>query len=607
MLQYQDATTVISFHTETEACLEYIHGCYQYQKYTECMELCNKLIESSDITKGSKDDAKLYKAKALFHLYRNQQKLLKNTSQSVSHEQFHEMQKLCHRDNKEVITLLGYLLDQKLISVENKASEMLDLAMIDYIWETNDLKSCERCLLCRKKAQLRRSYLFPKALLDSFTSEITLPEDRKIFLYDRYQKDPVESPQESVFWMFCNECEELLNSHGETQFACDFFRKIYDTSDPERPEKEQEIYYGKWLYQFALGTVFRGLAQKKLSTSSFVNESDVYQLFLQCRHCLQNINCLDEIGDKPSVAILVNPTSVSSGAKAGFINQVLHMATLFNIASFQLSDGLVHVPIRAEFFLAKIGIIHFIVNFNTADCATLPPETYINPLGGTYKVPEDNSRHAVLPVGIWSLLNFHANELLRAYQESPVYHVEATCRETKLVQPSQEVQRTFMSEESAATEAETIKSSSERLDFPGSFLVVNLLPQDFVLSRSSGTLVLPDSHKILLHATVRQSAGDVEETLFLAAGSDAVNYIPENMYLIYNCNEPSMQLSIGFLISANDLSVTEILPKSSREHVVAELFIKQARGRLNKLLPEILKAKGVFSLHSLKHRMIITG
>ena len=390
-LQTKCFITLFSFHTETDVCLEYIHGCYHYRKYTECVELCDKLIKSSDITKESKDDAKLCKGKALFHLYRNQQELLKNTSQPMSHERFHEKQKLCHSDNEEVIALLGYSLDQKLISVQDEASKMIGLAMIDYIWEANDLKSCERCLLCRKKVELRRSYLCPKELLDHFTSEITLPEDSKIFLFGHHQKGLLKSPKEIAFWMFCNDCEELLNAHGETQFACDFFRKIYDTSDPERPKKEQEIHYGKCLYEFALGIIFRGLAQRKLSTSSFVNESDVYQLFLQCRHCLQSINYLDEIGNKPSVAILVSPTCVSSSAKTGFIEQVLHMATLFSTASFRLSDGLVHAPMRAEFFLAKIGIIHFIVNLNTADCATLPPETYIDPLGGSYKVPEDSS------------------------------------------------------------------------------------------------------------------------------------------------------------------------------------------------------------------------
>ena len=100
----------------------------------------------------------------------------------------------------------------------------------------------------------------------------------------------------------------------------------------------------------------------------------------------------------------------------------------------------------------------------------------------------------MLPAGIWSLLNFHANELLREYS---VPHV-GTAQKKKLVQ---ELQGTFIFEDTAATDAATINSRSEQLDFPGSSPVVTLLPRDFVFNRSSRTLVLPDSHKVLHSGT----------------------------------------------------------------------------------------------------------
>ena len=139
----------------------------------------------------------------------------------------------------------------------------------------------------------------------------------------------------------------------------------------------------------------------------------------------------------------------------------------------------------------------------------------------------------MLPAGIWSLLNFHAIELLREY---PVSHV-GTAQKKKLVQ---ELQGTFIFEDTTATDAATINSRSEQLDLPGSTPVVTLLPRDFVFNRSSRTLVLPDSHQLLLHTTLRQSGGEVEETVFLGTGNDMVNYVTENLYLIYNCNEASM-------------------------------------------------------------------
>ena len=137
---------------------------------------------------------------------------------------------------------------------------------------------------------------------------------------------------------------------------------------------------------------------------------------------------------------------------------------------------------------------------------------------------------------------------------------------------------------------------------------VNLLPQEFVLRHffeTPGTLILPDGHKILLHSTFRQSADEVEETIFLAVDSSDYSTEP---YIIYSCRESSLQLSIGLFISSNDLSVTELLPGSAKGPFMnGEFFVKKAKERLNKLLPGILKMKGVFSLHSLKLRMLTAG
>ena len=592
-------TTVMSLYPEIEACLEYIRGCYQYQKYGECIEWCDKLIKASGVATDQKADVKLYKGKALFHHYCKQQKLLKSTYKSMSCEKYQKQQQLCHSDNRQVIVLLGYALDQKLIKVEDEASEMLDSSMINYIWETNDLKSCERCLLCRKRAVLRKSHLCPKVLLDDFASEMVSPEDRKIFLFDHHQEGILKSSKEVTLWMFCSECEGLLSGHCETHFARDFFERIYNKSDLEIPQKEEEIHYGKWLYEFALGIVFRGLVHP---TSSFANEKDAYQLFLQCRHCLQNVDNLDGIDSKPLIAILVGPTKLRASKSAGYLNQVLNTAFLFSKAPFRLSDGLINVPITAEFYLAKFGIIHFIVGLNTADGTVLPPELYINPLGGTYKV-ENASRQSILPAGILSLLKFHADELMKANREFPVHYVLAT---QEKVHQSHKAQETSAVDGAAPIGIGALLS--EELNSLSTFMSVNLLPQEFVLRHffeTPGTLILPDGHKILLHSTFRQSADEVEETIFLAVDSSDYSTEP---YIIYSCRESSLQLSIGLFISSNDLSVTELLPGSAKGPFMnGEFFVKKAKERLNKLLPGILKMKGVFSLHSLKLRMLTAG
>jgi len=269
--------------------------------------------------------------------------------------------------------------------------------------------------------------------------------------------------------MFCSECEGLLNGHCEAQFARDFFERIYSRSDLEMPQKEEEIRYGKWLYEFALGIVFRGLIQ---ATSSFTNEKDAYQLFIQCRHCLQNVNNLDSIDSKPLIAILVGPTTFRASKSAGYLNQVLNTAFVFSKAPFRLSDGLTNVPITAEFYFAKFGIIHFIVRLNTADSTVLPPELYINPLGGTYKVLENALRQSILPAGVLSLLKFHADELMKANREFPVHYVLAT---QEKVHQSHKAQETGTVDGAASIDIGALLS--EELNSLSTFMSVNLLPQ----------------------------------------------------------------------------------------------------------------------------------
>ena len=64
----------------------------------------------------------------------------------VLHESHHE----CYSMTKQVISLLGQVLDDNPNLLNEEGVEMLDLAMHDYIHETNDLLSVGHCLLCQK-------------------------------------------------------------------------------------------------------------------------------------------------------------------------------------------------------------------------------------------------------------------------------------------------------------------------------------------------------------------------------------------------------------------------------------------------------------------------
>jgi len=62
---------------------------------------------------------------------------------------FHQEHKSCYSKAKKVIGLLGQLLDKGGKSFDPECSQMLDLTMMDYVYETNKLRDTQRCFLCR--------------------------------------------------------------------------------------------------------------------------------------------------------------------------------------------------------------------------------------------------------------------------------------------------------------------------------------------------------------------------------------------------------------------------------------------------------------------------
>ena len=330
-----------------------------------------------------------------------------------------------------------------------------------------------------------------------------------------------------------------------------------------------------------------------------------------------SIEQLNSVPYKPSVTILIAPTDVGEISKSvGFLNQALHMAAAFSISPFRLSDGLLRVPLKGEFFVAKFGIIHFLHHLNTDDQVSIPQEFYINTDAGTYKVLKDDSRKEVIPAGLWSFLRYRAMELMKKYRDFPVRHVEATLRK-QLANPPSEAKETFMFDSAAATDSETLLSTPKLLKHSSAFQNANFLPQGFAITHNpshtgrlvTGSVAFPESHSVLLHATFPQQSGSMKETIFLALGTSK-GFSADKPYVIYHCQEASLQLSVGFLFSGEfeDITTQDLLPGSPILKGDRQLsLVQQARTKSDKLLPEILKVKGVYSLQSLNLRRIITG
>jgi len=185
----------------------YARGCFQYQKYQECITSTSHIIQ---LVRGKKglfqveqaiaDEANLLRGKSLY--YTKQQ---------------------CYRKAREAIILLGRAHDYGFLDEEG--SELLDCAMIDYVRETNSLNNCERCLLCRRKSELRRGHVLPNSILKQIAKDFVVEGDHKVFI-PLIGKAVKKSAGECTFWMFCPTCEERLCQNGEEQFAKHIHSKV---------------------------------------------------------------------------------------------------------------------------------------------------------------------------------------------------------------------------------------------------------------------------------------------------------------------------------------------------------------------------------------------
>ena len=122
----------------------YIRCCYQHKKYQDCIEHCSYIEHLVE--------AKVFKAKALYQVYTREKSLLEAEQNSLTPPVFYQRREACFSKTKEVISILGQLLDHSNKAFDHECSQILDLATMDYIHETNRLKDFQRCLLCRNVA-----------------------------------------------------------------------------------------------------------------------------------------------------------------------------------------------------------------------------------------------------------------------------------------------------------------------------------------------------------------------------------------------------------------------------------------------------------------------
>ena len=137
--------------------LQCIKSCYRAKLYDKCAKLCSNTQISNKV------EACLFKAKALFHLYRREQEYLHRHLSSLNQQDANHKTTSCYSKVEECIKLLSKAYDIK--TIDSEGSKMLDQSLLDYIRETNKLNKLKRCLLCRTRSELKRSHLWPRSFL----------------------------------------------------------------------------------------------------------------------------------------------------------------------------------------------------------------------------------------------------------------------------------------------------------------------------------------------------------------------------------------------------------------------------------------------------------
>ena len=371
--------------------------------YKECDRQCSKL--------GGDVEAKILKAKSLYHIYMQEHMLLEQRSNSLSKQVLQQELKCCHSKAKEVISILGRALDENLSLFDMECSEMLDLVMINYMLNTNKLRDTRRCLLCRvyqgfssdsenaslvqptteldqssssdkntsdntkfkqggkkpkqkAKSGLLASHLYPESILKQFFSAVPLAKGKKVCSVAGLKSihdESLHSFGEITLYMLCHSCEELF-SVNESWFLQNFFKRIYNINQRFSAKCDQSISYNGHLYRFCLSLIFRFLWYDNLT---ILNSSDVYSLLQQCRECLLNTN--HGPISKPDVYLLISPFNEDDGKELGSINRFLTSVLTHCFGFHPLGADLEIVnnyPLtKVHFFVIHMGVINILVKF----------------------------------------------------------------------------------------------------------------------------------------------------------------------------------------------------------------------------------------------------
>ena len=403
---------------------------YALKKHQQCEELCSKIPNSLQ--------ASLLKGKALYGMYQRMQQLLRKQQNTLEPKTFFTQHKACYDMALKVIRIF-----RRHDYLDAECSQLLDFAMLDYILETNKLKDVDLCFLCLKRSgaiadsevkaseeltkclpqpepsepieddtevvkskrtpqpNIRFSHLIPHAVIRYFMKSADVDQSSRSVLFGgqgtKLAGVKKRTPGKAGVYLLCPSCEHNLNVLGEQAFLR-FLEQVYD---PLCSSTGMNYDYGKEMYHFCIGLIFRTLFP---SQDSYINTDEVYQLLLQCRAFLTSGQASGSI---PEVFMFICPSEDDSYDEdfCRFINQDSASYTALISLDCRVEWLGKFASVLANFFLVKLGVIVLIVRFSPASKEVIDTRFQINPEAGSYFTPASKMRRALIPAGVWTALH----------------------------------------------------------------------------------------------------------------------------------------------------------------------------------------------------------
>ena len=230
----------------------FAHTCLHYGFYTECIDHCDHIIAGA--TTSLHGLARQVRGKAYAHLHQNDfWHIMKQGKLDVAVPwKGGDFVDQCSTKAKLAVQDLGFALDQGLLDQEG--SYLMDISMLHFVRIKQQLRDCNRCLLCRRRGmKLKESHTWPKFLLKE-SSKKTKEELQQLGITDEVDsatfhsiggRFAAQTPNTMTCALLCGRCEQCLSQNGEDQFRKDILPLLYSETD-----ETQTVKYSSNIYSF---------------------------------------------------------------------------------------------------------------------------------------------------------------------------------------------------------------------------------------------------------------------------------------------------------------------------------------------------------------------